>query len=361
MLKFWSNITLLLQILIVIAVVLLLAYFDPFGIFGSKKQKLENTPVSVQSIREIDQLISAEYYGEVLTSLQEALIEDIRESAVSDRKEFESLRKQYEDALLDFHEKRNNVRLGFLRRSNKLYDLFYQEYSLLTGHPFYQVFIEVTLDNIKYKNERRLLKAIYKMEPDELNTLTAKISAIALDKYLVSNKNQEKIFTADKKQRKRQIVVLGRGSVKAGIDFQHFTEKNFRFDRDRKIIHLIGMKPKILTSDINPWFIPEKKVKGFEIILMTRKASKPAYMLKVKERALRKLRQKAIQANIVKQAKVNAERNLLSFFSLLVPEGVNSVIIHDDFLSYFDKTFLSDSVTTDIMRSVDSLMIRRYE
>ena len=156
-------------------------------------------------------------------------------------------------------------------------------------------------------------------------------------------------------------MVLGRGSVKAGIDFGTFDENNFRYDVEKKTIHLIGMKPQILTSDINPWFIPEKKVKGFEIIVMNKKAARPEYMLKVKQMALKKLKQNAIQAGIVKQAKKNAENALKSFFTLLIPEGVDEVIIHDSYLSYFDQSFVSDSITTDVMRSIDSLFVSRFK
>ena len=363
MFKFWSNIGLIFQILIVVGAVILLAYFDPFGIFGSKKQKLENTPVDVRSIREIGVLISAEYYGEVLTSLQEALVEEIKESAVNDSKEFEDLKITYQQSISDFYERRKSIRLGLLRRGDKLYDMFYHDNPILTEHPYYQVFIKVLMEQsfIEKNNEKQFLKSLIKLKANEVEQLTESIGKVPVSKFLVRTDEELKIFTADKKQRKSQIVVLGRGSVKAGIDFGQFTQQNFKYNPNTKTIHLIGIKPQILTSDINPWFIPEKQIKGFEIVIMTKKASKPQYMLKVKERALKKLRQKAIQANIVGQAKKNAERNLQSFFSLLMPDGVDEVIIHDDFLSYFDQSFITDSITVDIMRSIDSLFVNRYK
>lgn len=363
MLKIWSNIGLLFQILVVVGAVILLAWFDPFGIFGSKKQKLENTPIDIQSIKEIGVLISAEYYGEVLTSLQEALVEEIKESAVNDAEEFRDLKALYQQSIRDFYERRKTVRLGLLRRGDKLYDLFYHDHPILTEHPYYQLFIKVLLEqnSIDKKNEKQFLRGLIKMNAKELEALITAIEKIPINSFLVKTDEELQIFTADKKQRKSQIVVLGRGSVKAGIDFGEFTQQNFKYNANNKTIHLIGIKPQILTSDINPWFIPEKQIKGFEIVVMTKKASKPAYMLKVKERALKKLRQKAIQANIVAHAKTNAERNLRSFFALLIPNGVDQVVIHDDFLSYFDKSFLTDSITVDMMHSIDSLMINRYQ
>lgn len=363
MFKFWSNIGLVFQILIVVGAVILLAYFDPFGIFGSKKQKLENTPVDVRSIREIGVLISAEYYGEVLTSLQEALVEEIKESAVNDSKEFEDLKATYQQSISDFYERRRSIRLGLLRRGDKLYDLFYHDNPILTEHPYYQVFIKVLMEQsfIDKNSEKQFLKSLIKMKPTEVDQLIEDIGNVPVNRFLVRTEEELKIFTADKKQRKSQIVVLGRGSVKAGIDFGQFTQQNFKYNPNTKTIHLVGIKPQILTSDINPWFIPEKQIKGFEIVVMTKKASKPQYMLKVKQRALKKLRQKAIQANIVEQAKKNAERNLQSFFSLLMPDGVDKVVIHDDFLSYFDQSFVTDSITVDVMRSIDSLFVNRHK
>jgi hypothetical protein len=69
---FWNKIIkaipFLLQVILVIVAVALFAFWDPFGIFVPTKLKLKDTPVDVRSIREIGQLITAEYYGEVIGS-----------------------------------------------------------------------------------------------------------------------------------------------------------------------------------------------------------------------------------------------------------------------------------------------------
>jgi len=75
--SFFKNLAFLIQAAIVVAAVLLFSFFDPFGMFGSTKTKLENTTVSVESIRNIGELITAEYYGEVLSSFKEAYIEKL--------------------------------------------------------------------------------------------------------------------------------------------------------------------------------------------------------------------------------------------------------------------------------------------
>jgi len=64
---------LVLQIALVVAAVLVFSYFDPFGFLSPKKKTLKNTPIQVRSIKEIGQLITAEYYGEVIASLGEVV------------------------------------------------------------------------------------------------------------------------------------------------------------------------------------------------------------------------------------------------------------------------------------------------
>ena len=67
---FWGKllkaIPFLLQVILVVVVIVVFAFWDPFGIFIPTKLKLKDTPVDVQSIRDIGQLITAEYYGEVI-------------------------------------------------------------------------------------------------------------------------------------------------------------------------------------------------------------------------------------------------------------------------------------------------------
>jgi len=259
--KFWSNIGLAFQIAIVVGLVLAFSFFDPFGLFKSKKLELENTPVSVSSVKEIGKLISAEYYGEVLTSLQEAIIAEKQEESIDESKEFEEIKDLYIDAIRDFYGRKSTIKLGLLNRGNKLYDLFYHDYPILTENPFYQVFMNTLLrdDEIGEKNEKRILKEVFNKKENELNSFLTRVEKLDDQIFQEERKKELEVLTADRKFRKSQIVVLGRGWVKAGIDFGQFTEENFRYDREKKTIHLIGLKPQIITSTINPWFIPEKQ------------------------------------------------------------------------------------------------------
>src|SRR4051812_28360718 len=99
--KIISSVSFLIQAILVIAAVLLFSFFDPFNIFGSKKKTLKDTPVSVTSIREIGELITAEYYGEVLGSLKEINVEllDSNINVLND------LNHRFADAMADMREK----------------------------------------------------------------------------------------------------------------------------------------------------------------------------------------------------------------------------------------------------------------
>ncbi|NJN25756.1 MAG: DUF4230 domain-containing protein [Cyclobacteriaceae bacterium] len=361
MILFWKQIGLVLQILLVVAAVLAFSFFDPFGMLKSKKQKLENTPIVVKSIRDIGQLITSEYYGEVLNSLQQSRINQVMDDMVVHEEEYKSLHNQYQKAVAEMIADKTDYRVSRWNKKNDLYEYFYFRFASLTENPYYQDYIEWLLTKMKPKTEKQLLKYFYTesdMALAELNKLqmTSELS-IAIRQITDARLNE---LSADRKFRKQQIVVLGRGWVKAGIDFGKFTQHNFKYDENTKTIHLIGMKPEILACTINPWFIPEKQVKGFEVILVSRKANEPMFMQMVKEETLKKLRNNAIEAGLLEKARENAMANLKDFFSLLIPDGVEHVILHDDFFSYFDTSMQLDSISPPVMKTIDSLLVRRF-
>ncbi|MEP0366185.1 MAG: DUF4230 domain-containing protein [Cyclobacteriaceae bacterium] len=361
MLKFWSHISLLVQIAIVAGAVILFAFFDPFGLLSPRKLTLEDTPISVRSVKEIGKLITAEYYGEVLTSLQESRIDKWTQEIEDDEAEFESLDSMFQMAIRDLRERKDELNLK-TRKTRNLYKVYNKLYGYLIDNPYYQNYISAAIwkyYSSKNKNEQNLIRDLY--EIDSETKLTSKLGLIsqAKSRFIQKKKNFMEVKTADKSFKKKQIVVLGRGSVKAGIDFGQFNEENFQYDQNARVIHLIGIKPEILVSHINPWFIPGKE-KGFEIVMMTKKAEKPKYMLMVKQRSLEKLQQNAINAGILERAKSNAEDNLKSFFSLLIPAGVDQVVIHEDFFAYFGESILAEKITPLSMQSIDSLLVKKY-
>src|SRR6187455_2031736 len=66
---FIRNWKLLLDCVIVVAAILAFTFWDPFSIFNTRK--LRQTATLVTSVREIGELVTAEYYGEVIASWKE--------------------------------------------------------------------------------------------------------------------------------------------------------------------------------------------------------------------------------------------------------------------------------------------------
>ncbi len=81
LLKHWKSI---LDIILVIALVLLLFIWNPLGIFGGGLQ-LRPTANLVTEIKEMGQLITSEYYGEVIASMEEARMNYLEEDAITDK------------------------------------------------------------------------------------------------------------------------------------------------------------------------------------------------------------------------------------------------------------------------------------
>ena len=127
--------------------------------------------------------------------------------------------------------------------------------------------------------------------------------------------------------RRKEIVFIGRGWVKAGFDFGKLNEGNFMYDEANKSVHFFGIKPVILDTDINPWFIPERKVKGFELVNYSGKVNFEDAKA-VKKQCKEKLLEQARKADIVKKAMENGEETLKNFFSLILDEPDIKVRFH---------------------------------
>ncbi len=347
--KWFSNLAFLLQILLVVGGVLVFGFFDPFGIF-KPKLTLEDTPVSVRSIKEIGQLITAEYYGEVLSSLHESHINEIEDYSNEFAKEVNLLHKEFKDAIDIIVENNSNV------KKNKVRKYFHDENEELVKNIHYDFYINYLLEKHKFRNENKLLKELV------FNNQKLNLGDSIDSSFLIKRKEKklEDLF-ANKKLMKRQIVLVGRGWVKAGYDFGKFTQRNFKYDKDKKTIYFLGMEPKILSLTINPWFIPEKKIKGFEILLATNKAKDPKFIEQVKRACLDKLEYQAMERDILGQAKKNAEENLKNFFSLLLDEELKNVVFISNPLIYYQKSILKDNIIAgEELSAIDSLLINLY-
>lgn len=331
------------QAILVIAAILLFSFFDPFNIFGSKKKTLKDTPISVTSIREIGELITAEYYGEVLGSLTEINTErlDSNINVLGD------LNENFAVAMAEMRKQDFGTGLFKKRRIKNYFDTNYAE---IRNDPYFRYLMDYLEEKFNLNNERQVLEHFY----DDKNYKGDDISAAVLNDL---PKKTKKVFIADKNLLKKQIVMLGRGSVKAGYKFDNFNESNFKYSSASNIIYFIGLKPEILACNINPWFIPEKKVKGFEIILYTRKASDPKYVAEVKEKCVEELRESAMKQDILAKAEINARENLKSFFSLLLGNPVNDVVfLNSKMQVYLSELKLDGKIINNELSVIDSMI-----
>ncbi len=123
---------------------------------------------------------------------------------------------------------------------------------------------------------------------------------------------------------KRDIAYLARGSVQAGYDLKDLTSESYFFCPTTKTLYL-SLPVKVFSRQINPWFIYDPasnvKVKGFEIISQTNldleDESVFGFIKSVKEECQRRLGDDAEREGIKDQARESAERTLENMLKML--------------------------------------------
>ncbi|MCD4790157.1 MAG: DUF4230 domain-containing protein, partial [Bacteroidales bacterium] len=362
-----KNIKPILDGLIVAALIVAFSLWDPFNFFSSDP-KLRDTPVSLRSIRDIGELITAEYYGEVIESLKESMIYNFdKEELIVDAAD---LYNDLISSVILLKEQDDTIRKKLFSLKNRVKKRnidrkFARNFPEVVSHYLYESLIDNIADyndiSINTDTESAVLWHLFKKERndladyletnDEINEVLKEIE----NYYVVQRTdslNREKI--------KKQIIYVGRGWVKAGINFRNFNNKNFWYNKDRQIIYFRDFDPQILNYDINPWFIPEKKIKGFELIVATGKIKHPLEeSTKVKIRCKEKLRTQAIEAGILEQAKQNARESLKLLFSVLLDTEIKDVIFTRNKYEYLYKEVARDSVIDTDEAEMLALMINR--
>ncbi|MDX9883497.1 MAG: DUF4230 domain-containing protein [Prolixibacteraceae bacterium] len=335
------------QVILVVAAVLVFTFFDPFQLFVPGKNKLKDTPVQVRSIKEIGQLITAEYYGEVIASLDEVLTSEALNEIDSFNYEIESLHRDFITAI-------DSV-AGLKMKKDRVYPWFCSEYADLAEEKLfgqYMYYINEKLKNRNYHPKEinntlgpsataNLVATLGLARKDELRESLRSITTDEIQYSFKLGKDEMSV----KKAKKRRLVLLGRGWVKAGFDFGTFSEKNFIFDKEHQRVIFIGLQPQIISATINPWFIPEEGVEGFEFVIVERKVKHdPELTKRVKHRCLDKLKKQAMDKKILEQARVNAEKRLKNFFSLVCGNEIKEVVFYSGYLDYSLGALLADSV-----------------
>lgn len=349
--SFLKNWKFILDVIIVLVIVVALFIWNPFGIFGGKA-KLLDTANMVTEIRQIGQLVTAEYYGEVISSLEEARMEYIEDENVQERAKavysdmiaaMDNLRKfeekstdEREQFVLNYTDMDRRQRRRIVRqdvdRNNIREKMDYLGYlEDLESDP---MFLEVLEYWYRYSTEK-LDKKNFDFDPKTKDQALMAFYEAKLAKGALLPGNfmgfyydtKKKEFT--KKELRRKIAMVGRGWVKAGFDFTDLDPSALVYYPDQQEIHIMGLAPTVLNADINPWFIPEKGVPGFEILDVNGKIDFEDAK-KVKEYCIRKLRDYANKANILQNAEGQGEETLKNLFTLLIGKEIKKVVFHHD-------------------------------
>ena len=343
---------------IVAMVVIWFVWKDPLKIFSSHQILMAQTPLDIKNIRSIGQMVTAEYYGEVIASLPESKLS-------FDHAFYQETFSNLYDSIIATVYKTDSL-VNTLKRPwlKGKFNFFYQYYHELnagvTSNMFYYPTM-ICLDSLyeynvfhkpdNFKKIKDYSDEIEDYEEPVIRNIWENIHGTKEPYKLGSSTiNFERTYTKFIKhspfdsERKKEILILGRGWVKAGIDFGTINQFNFKFLKDQGIIHFYGIQPAILYHDINPWLVPNK-IHGFEYIKISGKATNPDDIVIVKRECLEKLTQKAIESHILEKAKENAEQNLKSFFSLLTGTDIKQVKFimskYEAYLDVFAKKVLS--------------------
>lgn len=380
LLKNWK---LLLDLILVVGGIIALTLFDPFGFFTSSK--LKGTANLVSSIRDIGELTTAEYYGEVVSSLHETKIHNVPVDSLYNVFEdcYIELRRSVATALVaerriktnDWSKVDSSPDIKGIRtlydasNSNKTYSsllTFIAVHNLPGETKDYYDLNDLVIKNNTEKKVLQWLTDRFVAFKKGLKKDIEDISSTDLDQFIldlptnftgITNFHFElkkKGLLGKRKRRKQDIVFIGRGWVKAGFRFDQLDESNFFYDKEAKVIQFYGLTPTVLDKDINPWFIPEEKIKGFELVNYYKGASFEE-AAEVKKKCKEKLLEQAHHADLLNAAKINGQQTLKDFFGLLLDEPDLKV----ELLDYpFAKEY--EMVAADTLITVnEALMVKR--
>ncbi|EPR69084.1 hypothetical protein ADICYQ_1856 [Cyclobacterium qasimii M12-11B] len=357
------------------------------NVFGGKAI-LKPTANMVSEIREIGQMITAEYYGEVLTSIDEVQIDFQKEPEIAQLAEatYDIIAEEIIN-LRNFHlltveqrleigdpEKqlkrrdRNKILVDKVGNNNVLEKLNYlgdwEQTSRLIFFEEIMTFIylkqngksdEIT-DPLRENRLRKTLKEWYGSEGD--NTWDP---ATFTTDYFAS-----KLSDRPRSEAKKRLAMIGRGTVKAGFDFEELQSHMYYLNEEVGELHIFGLAPKILNADINPWFIPEKGIPGFDLLSYNGKVDFKDSK-KVKIYAVQKLKTNARKAGIIEQAELNGGQTIGRLINLLTDVEVKKVFFHHDelidltkeiqedrFISYEEATLFENHLKSELEK-IDSL------
>ncbi|HYC86942.1 MAG TPA: DUF4230 domain-containing protein [Chryseosolibacter sp.] len=359
---------LLLQIILVVIAVIAFCWFDPFDIIKMRKLRMQQTATMVENIRAIGQLYSAEYYGEVIKSSNQKIVDSVVNELDNKKQAIRDMETAIIAELKRIYQSDKKVSPGDLYKQ-KLTS-FLNRVRIEKKEKVLDHAIDALLRTENVRKElpwiltRPRISVIHHLYEQNkfANAPSSFISAVALESVV----EDEYGFTRkeSKMQDRNQLVLMARGWVKAGIDFSDFSADHLKYLQDKNRILLIRHRPKILSKSINPWFIPKEKIKGFEYLVIGQNYKKytdeRSMLLKVqqlKTECLDDLEQQALQADLLGIAKKNSEETLSKFFSLLLEKQITVQIFGHPLEAYRSEfTGTDKQLDPAEAASIDSLI-----
>lgn len=305
-----------------------------------RKIKIEQTVVSIKEIKDIGQLITAEYDGEVMSSL--SLIDPTFNIDTFIKTNYEELHQDYEEIQTKVKEDPKVVRQD--RKIKKLESKMEGASDRKKARLKKRI---VKRERRKERKAKRLERKAIRKEVSRKKSPAFKALREATGKSRKKifedlgksenvedfvKKNEVKIMKFKRKQikKKEDIAYLARGKVKAGYDLKNLDERSLFISPSKDTIYILDFNPELYPVVINPWFYftedpkTKKEAKsqlyGFEIIYTnTSKDTKITFnrVQEIKSDCKRMLREEALDRDIYEAARQNAEEVLLSFFQLL--------------------------------------------
>ncbi len=347
-LKYWR---LIIDALIVIAICVAFSYFDPFHLF--RKAKLEQTANMISNIKSIGQLITAEYYGEVIASENEELkdesidYEKMASNFYNDARDAVEVYQQTADLKRDDISTFPSVTEMKPQYSEWPYLVWYFGIKLTDNESRINRWYEKGKLN---KIEENLFTFILKNNKEVKNEM--------LKGFVPFIKTKKQLHEQDTRvKQKDEIILIGRGSVKAGFDFGQIDERNVLYNKQTKQIKLYGLSVQVLDTILNPWFIPEIGVEGY-VFVNSPKTTDYSKVIAVKNKCRVKLAQQALKAGLTEQALENGHEVLRNFFSVLLNEPELTVSLSDmPYQQMLDRIMADDTISKTELCQINELLM----
>lgn len=276
-------------------------------VYGSKIS-LEQTVLTIKDINPVSTWITAEYFGEVFYSLSEykqdtSMSQFVPYSDISTLSEFYHWRDSAERFYKQWHAALLDGEVDYEDSIQLIESHLFHDFNAILGNKkkteiTFNFIRDNALDSSKYENK-------------------------------VGNNLSSKETNLGKNRRQPELVIIGRGWVKAGFDLASLNAEDLEFSQVEDTLIIRGMPPpQLITSSINPWFIPDT-LKGYEIILSHKKNQLTTEDMKhVKAGCVEKLQREAVQNDLLKQACRSAEYSLLAMLQLMGEKEITTVVLN---------------------------------